>query len=235
MRSKIIYDTYIGPPVFGVITADDILSRRAVFIEQLKNLLGFRTYYPKVEYSNFVFYEVGYFMELLYQGSPEAFTMINMSDEYVEQSSHEIRIIKDKKKDLISKALPINLLEYCLGRKDDMLKGSSYFSDEKSLKKLGYDKNLAYICSLYLRLAKDTLITGEFKVERNDAEMLVAIKEGRFSVKTVEKEFEAQVEEVRKLLKNSNLPNNPSKDMINEMLFKIRGIEQIEEIQRIYG
>lgn len=233
MNNRIIYDCYIGSPIFGVMTSDDVLQRRAIFMEQLKNLIGFRTYIPQLEHEKFVFYEIGYFMELLYNGSPEAFTMLNMSEDYVEQSSHEIRVLKDVKDKFISKALPIYLLEYCKAAKKSMLEEKSYFNDEKSIKKLDYDKNIAYICNLYLRLAKDVLLFSEFRVDREDSEILTAIKEGRFSKNTLVKEFNAQVREVKKLLKDSRLPDHPSKDFINETLFKIRGIDHIEEIKII--
>lgn len=233
MNNRIIYDCYIGSPVFGVITSEDVLQRRAIFMEQLKNLIGFRTYIPELEHEKFKFYEIGYFMELLYRGSPDAFTMLNMSEDFVEESSHEIRVLKDVKEKFISKAIPTYLLEYCKGVKESMLYGESYFTDEKSLKKLDYDKNIAYICNLYLRLAKDVLLYSEFRVQRDDADILTAIKEGRFSKNTLTKEIDDQIEEVEKLLKESRLPSHPSKDFINETLFKIRGIDHIEEIKII--
>ena len=233
MKNRIIYDCFIGPPVFGIITADDILHRRAIFSEQIKNLIGFRTYFPVLEEKSFIFYEVGHFMELLYNGSPEAFTILNMSEDYVEQSTHEIRILKDSKDKLVSKAIPKQISDYVLGKIEAMVSGTSYFSDEKSVSKLGYDKEIAYICSLYLRLAKDVLITEKFKVEREDAEILTAIKEGRFSKETIVKEIEAQLDEVIDLTKESKLPPNPSKDLINELLFKIRDVEMITETERI--
>jgi hypothetical protein len=233
MNNRIIYDCYIGPPVFGIITAEDSLQRRAIFAEQLKNLIGFRTYIPELTHEKFTFYEVGYFMELLYKGSPEAFTMLNINEDFVEQSSAEIRILKDVKDNFISKAIPTYLLGYCKGVKDTMLEEESFFNDEKSIKKLDYNKNTAYICNLYLRIAKDVLLFSEFRVDREDAKILTAIKDGMFSKETIIKEIEEQTEEVEKLLKESNLPAYPSKDFINETLFKIRGIDHIEETTKI--
>lgn len=233
MRNRIIYDCYIGPPVFGIMTADDVLTRRIVFNEQLKNLVGFRTYNPHLEHGGIHFYEVGYFAEMLYNGSPEAFTMLNMSEDYVEESSHEIRVLKDNKDKLLSMAVPEVLLKYVKQKKEDMLSGTSYFSDEKTVKKLGYDKELAYICNLYLRLSKDVLIKNKFETERPDAKILETIKEGRFSKTTIKKEIEQQIEEIEDLMSATKIPKRPSKDLLNELLFSIRGIEQIEEIERI--
>lgn len=233
MNNRIIYDCYIGPPVYGIITAEDTLQRRSIFLEQLKNLIGFRTYIPELDHEGFRFYEVGYFMELLYKGSPEAFTMLNMAEDFVQQSSAEIRILKDVKDKFISKAIPAYLLGYSKGVQDTLTEKDSFFNDEKSIKKLGYDKNVAYICSLYLRLAKDVLLFSEFRVERSDAEILTAIKDGMFSKETIIKEIDEQVTEVEELLRVSKLPPHPSKDFINDTLFKIRGIELDNEITRI--
>lgn len=233
MNNKIIYDCYVGPNVYGVLTAEDTLRRRAIFVEELKNLVGFRTYIPELEHEGLIFYEIGYFLELIYRGSPEAFTMINMGDDFIEKSTHEIRILKDNKDKFISKAVPEFLYTYAKKSAEDLFKENSYFSDEKSVKKLEYDKNIAYICSLYLRIAKDVLLHSEFKVEREDAQILSAIKEGYFSKETIEKEIEVQLEEVEKLLKETRLPPNPSKDLLNQLLFKIRGVENIEEKIRI--
>ena len=84
-----------------------------------------------------------------------------------------------------------------------------------------------------MRLAKDVLLFSEFRVERSDAEILTAIKDGMFSKETIIKEIDEQVTEVEELLRVSKLPPHPSKDFINDTLFKIRGIELDNEITRI--
>lgn len=226
-NSKIIYDTYIGSQIFGVISAEDRMNRRVVFVDDIVNILGFRRYLPTIEYEGVMFYEVGGFADKLYYGDVEAHLLLNMPNEFVEKVTTEMMAFKDKSKKLISQQVVKSLMDSVDNKYKEIESKKSFFSDEKSIKKLGYDKEIAYICNLYLRLAKDILIREEFIVQREDAQLLQAIKDGRFSKETLVKEIDAQIDEVNKLWKKTKLPLFPSKNLLNEILLEIRKIDEI--------
>jgi hypothetical protein len=104
---------------------------------------------------------------------------------------------------------------------------SKYFSGymgekrKNNVIKYGYDtKNAAHLIRL-LRMAVEFLTTGEFTVKRPDAEELLEIKQGKWSLAKVQQYSELLFNETTKAFENCSLPEQPDKEKAEKILKEI--------------
>ena len=85
-----------------------------------------------------------------------------------------------------------------------------------------YDsKNMMHVFRLLL-MAKEIAVEGKINVFRSDREFLLSIKEGKFDYDELVQKATALKEELPLLYQQSNLPDEPDVESINELLIKMR-------------
>ena len=85
-----------------------------------------------------------------------------------------------------------------------------------------YDsKNMMHVFRLLL-MAKEIAVEGKINVFRHDRDYLLAIKEGKFEYDELVQKATALKDELPLLYKNSNLKDEPDKEMINDLLIDLR-------------
>ena len=90
-----------------------------------------------------------------------------------------------------------------------------------------YDsKNMMHVFRLLL-MAKEIATEKKVNVFRKDREFLLDIKEGKFEYDELVKNAEGLKDELPQLYANSNLPDGPDVEKVNELLIQIR--EQVYE------
>ncbi|MBK7566987.1 MAG: nucleotidyltransferase domain-containing protein [Bacteroidetes bacterium] len=85
-----------------------------------------------------------------------------------------------------------------------------------------YDaKNIMHTFRLLI-MAEEIAIQGEINVERKDREFLLDIKSGKFEYDDLLAKAEVKKEALAKLFKESDLPDSPDENKINNLLLHIR-------------
>lgn len=88
-------------------------------------------------------------------------------------------------------------------------------------KKYGYDlKHANHLVRLY-RMCKEILETGQVNVWREDADELLAIRNGAWSYDELMSFVEKEKEEVDRLYKTSTLPRSPDRDRLDQLCIKL--------------
>lgn len=209
-ESKIILDAYIGQSVLGVITVQDVLHRRAIFVDSCRNILGFKQYFPTLDYNGHFFYEVGEFAERVYRGDMEAMIMLNMNDDFVEERSSDFLLFTDHKDELNS----LGIVDLVLNRSEAVLK-DFYIKDMfQVLIEIGVCKSL---------LQQDKFVIG---IDQKLATTLGNISGMKTPTDLVKKYLKEDIKLLKKLKKKSNLPQRPDEKLLNDIILKIRNYEQ---------
>ena len=224
---KIIYDTVLGSITEGVIAIDQSFRRKAIFVDNPENILGFRrylkTYYSTALETEFI--EVGYFFEMLYEGVIEAFMILKARKEFNEQRSLEWDLLLKEESYMVSRALVKNLLKVSEVLMQQMEK------NKKSIKineqKFEYDVNKAYICLRNLNLAIGVLQHSSFQLEKLDTLFLQGVLDNKFDLERIRITYDKALEKVEELLESSDLPEKPSIENFNSFINKIRNVEVI--------
>lgn len=101
-----------------------------------------------------------------------------------------------------------------------------YMGDKrkKLVEKYGYDtKNAAHLVRL-LHMGIEYLNTGELQVKRTkDRDMLIAIKQGKYTLKAIKRYTEKKMVEFRKAEQNSCLPETLDKEAIEAIVVETLG------------
>jgi polyhydroxyalkanoate synthesis regulator phasin len=92
----------------------------------------------------------------------------------------------------------------------------------KLIEKFGYDvKNASHLIRL-LHMGIEALQTGDIKVLRNvDAEMLIDIKTGKWTLDEVKMYADELFHQVKKAYRKSDLPEEPNKEKVESLLMHV--------------
>lgn len=113
----------------------------------------------------------------------------------------------------------------CVRQIEDVRKKyfSGYMGEKRkqNVIKFGYDtKNAAHLIRL-LRMCTEFLQTGEFLVDRPDANFLKAVKQGQLSLVEVQEEANKLFQLAEKLKDASKFPDTPDKEKIEALLIRL--------------
>lgn len=220
-----ILECRIGTEIYGVLSPDEVLQRICIYVQPNEKVCGFRTYTPYYftqDGSQYI--EVGYFLEMLYEGSKTALEVLYCPKEYIIYDTYEFNLLRESKKEFCSRKMVRKLVAEANSSHKKMRKGSSFTTEESDLKIIKYDRYLAYNASLCIRLAYDMLKDSIFNVERKDNRTLEAIREGRFKYRTIEKDFRENKKILKEQMSKYSLKEDISKDLLNNLLLKIRDV-----------
>lgn len=227
-----IYSTMSGPVTEGLVTTKEPLVNIRVYIDSPMNIIGFRNYLPhysKVEGDTLVeSFEVGYFMNLLYEGSYTAFKALHADPSDVLYDSLQSEILRKNS----DKFLSYTLVDSLLKDAEDLMSKLEKNPGEKIsgeggkflVEKLAYNNKNAYFCMSKLITAHDILKDHKFTTPK-DTNTLQGIYDGMFSYEAIKDGYTTYKNKVDEIYDWSELPSKPDLDEINTLLLNIRNVE----------
>ena len=168
-----------------------------------------------------VIYELRKYIHLLAKGNPNTLCTLWINDQYYIKKTPAFDLIL-KNRDLFSaKHVYNSFVGYAHGQLHRMThcKFEGYMgSKRKSLvDKHGYDtKSAAHLIRL-LRMGREFLSLGKLLVERPDAEQLLEIKRGEWSLDRVKREAEKLFDQIRYAFVYSSLPADIDMEAVNRL------------------
>ncbi len=174
-----------------------------------------------------VLYEARKLVSLLAKGNPNVLCTLFMPSEFVlvHNWAHELLVVN---RDLfLTRELYTSFIGYAYSQLKRMEHHASkgYMGAKRKilLEKHGYDtKNASHLIRL-LRMGIELLQTGKLNVCRTglDADELIAIKRGEWTLKRVKKEADRLFEECNMAYERSQLPDSIDKEAINELCIDV--------------
>lgn len=176
----------------------------------------------KIDEWDIVIYEFLKFIYLLEKGNPNVLSQLWLEPNYYTKITPAGQLLIDSRNLFVGKHVYRSFSGYAYGQLKRMTRGSdkSAYQGEKRrrlFEKFGYDcKNAAHLIRL-LRMGIEFLNDGELYVMRHDAQQLIQIKNGEWSLDKVNAEAERLFELAEIAYLNSTLPNKPDRDLVNEL------------------
>ncbi len=233
--SRIIFSCNNGLATEGIVAANEPLYKTKIFIDDPMNLIGFRTSLKQhtsvVDKQLVEYIEIGYFMEMLYEGEYDAFKILKMPKEHIEFDYYDFDILRQKEEDLVC----MTLVEKMIKQSEDLFKGLedpeklglevTENNNEFLIEKLKYNNKNAYICLRNMLLVKNILSKNKFYIVSSSLLTLQGVRDGKFSLSAIKDGYMSNKAEVERLLESSNLPIRPDHNFMNEVLLDIRNIK----------
>lgn len=178
----------------------------------------------KVGATDLVAYELRQFFTLLKKGNPNVLTLLWLRPEFIFYESPEWYILRANRDAFVGKHVFESFSGYARQQMRRMLAGDSVggrgFNGEKRKElrqRYGYDTaNAAHMIRL-LRMGIEFLDTGALVVERPDADELLAIKRGAWTMDAVEREANRLFAGLESAAERSQLPEEPNGDLIESV------------------
>jgi hypothetical protein len=226
--NKVLYSCTIGEHIYGLDRVElEPLIHKHVFIQDNDDLLGFRRSNKFFVRGVDIYYEIGFFLEMLYEGDIEAYEMLNCSKEFIDYKTEEWDIIFENKSMFDTSMFTHKLLESTKRLYSDIKVKKSIVSEtdkegNKSFKKLVYDKDISYFCLRNLYLLQNSLINSELRFLVKESDILKAVDLGKFKLGTVRKEINKLFKKVDSLQDETILDTVPDHEEVDKILLRLR-------------
>ncbi len=233
MPTKNIFSVDAGTVAQGIVLRGDTPYTATIFVDTPENLLGFRnaaTFACNNEGGQRVdYYEIGYFMECLYEGDITAFELLFTPDEFITHQCHESQILRDASQDLISNELVDRLYWAGDGMVHEITSTPMRYGfrrvDDKDYEGIGYDPVKAYECLSYLHKSKAVREDRTIRLSDLKVKYLQSVLDGQLTLPTVLKAIGELKDELNRTRENSDLPSNPPKNFLQDLVLDIRGLK----------
>ncbi|MGD8305114.1 MAG: nucleotidyltransferase domain-containing protein [Ignavibacteria bacterium] len=218
------HGTYIAPKNGGI-DDKDVMGILVPPIRFYFGLDKFEHLDTWVDEYDLVFYEVRKFFRLLLKNNPNVIGFLWLHETaYIKKTEMGEMLINER--DIFSsKQIYHSFTGYAYSQLSKMQKyncNGHLGSKRKALiEKFGYDtKNASHLIRL-LRMGIEFLTTKQLNVLREDAQQLIAIKKGEYSLEKIQQMAEDLFNSARAAFINSSLPDYPNEKKANELLIKI--------------
>jgi predicted nucleotidyltransferase len=174
-----------------------------------------------------VAYELKKFVSLLVKSNPNVLSLLWLEPNYYVHVSPEGRTLIDGRRMFVSKKIYHAFTGYAYGQLHRMQHQAfeGYMGEKRKqlVEKHGYDTKNAAHCIRLLRLGIEFLNEGTLYVDRSkkDGPELLAIKRGEWTLNKVKSEAERLFKRAEEVYDQSQLPAEPNKDQVNELLMQI--------------
>ena len=170
-----------------------------------------------------VIYEVKKMLRLLSHGNPNVLSLLWLDDYIVKTPAGQLLV--DNRDLFMCKHIYHSFVGYAHSQLQRMTRfeHKGYMGEKRKalVEKHGHDtKNAAHLIRL-LRMGIEALSTGELQVRRPDAEELLAIKHGEWSLEKVQREAQVLFDECRGAKDKSLLPDKPDADAVNKLCCRV--------------
>lgn len=172
-----------------------------------------------------VIYEVRKAISLLAKGNPNVLCALWLEPKHYIKRTQAAELLIEGRDFFSGKHVYRSFTGYAYGQLKRMTHhGFEGYMGEKRralVKKFGYDtKNAAHLIRL-LRMGIEFLGTGELFVERHDAQQLLQIKRGEWTLERVQEEAQRLFVMAQEAFLSSKLPNAPDMDKVNELCCEV--------------
>jgi len=229
-RGSVAHNMYI--PNSDPNSIDDV-DLMGVFIAPNSHYIGIKkskqTIEKKIEVNDMlydcVYYELSHFVNLLVKNNPNVLSMLWLKPEHYITMSEGMSLLLDYKQIFGSKIAYHSFTEYAHSQLTRMeaynKKGYMGEKRKRLVEKYGYDvKNAAHLIRL-LRMGCEFLNTGKMEVFRSDAEELLEIKTGEWSIEKVKSHAEYLFAAAKVARDKSVLQECPDKKVASKIVESI--------------
>jgi predicted nucleotidyltransferase len=227
-RGSIAHGMYVPNKESNSIDDKDVM---AVCIPPLEYYFGLRQYGSrgtkeiKRDEWDIVVYEIKKMVSLLSKGNPNVLMTLWLDDKNYINTTDAWQILIDNRDAFSGKHVYRSFTGYAHGQLHRMTHHAfeGYMGEKRKrlVKKFGYDtKNAAHLIRL-LRMGIEFMTDGALFVERHDAQQLLEIKRGEWTLEQVQKEASALFRSAELAYINSNLPPKVDIDKINELCVSV--------------
>ena len=189
------------------------------------SLKTFEQFEMKFHMWDVLIYDFRKFIRLLMKANPNVLSALWTPDDTILRDTDVFRELVKERNIFSSKRIYKSFCGYSQAQlhKMEHTAYKGYMGEKRKalVDQFGYDcKNAAHLIRLQ-RQGTEFLETGELKVRRNDADQLIQIKTGQWSIEKVKKEAEKGFIRMENAYKRSTLPDDIDEEKINEMVFVI--------------
>ncbi len=221
-----------GPVTEGLVTTTEPLINIRVYIDNPMNIIGFRNYLPhynKVDGDMLVeCFELGYFMNLLYEGSYKAFKCLHANPSDILYDTLQSEVLRKNSDKFLSYTLVDSLIkdaeDLMNNLEEDPYQKITGDGGKFLIEKLAYNNRNAYICMSKLIVAYDILKEHKFTTPK-DTNTLQGIYDGMFSYDAIKDGYTNYKNKVDEIYDWSDLPSKPDLEEINTLLLNIRNVD----------
>ncbi len=172
-----------------------------------------------------VVYETRKFISLLAQGNPNVLAMLWLRPNMYLKIEPQFKLLIENRQAFVGRHVYKSFTGYAYGQLHRMThrayEGHMGTKRKAIVDKYGYDlKNAAHLIRL-LRMGTEFLKDGELYVFREDAQQLLEIKRGEWTLEQVKAEAERGFVVAEQAYLNSTLPKGPNLVKINELSVEI--------------
>jgi len=168
-----------------------------------------------------VVYEARKMMYLLSQGNPNVLSMLWTKEKYWISVSSAGRVLVNNRDAFLHKQVYDAFAGYAAGQIAKMEKSTfeGYMGARRKalVEKYGYDTKNAAHCVRLLRMFIELMEHGTLLVERPDADDLLNIKSGKYTLEYVKQYTDFLFSEAKLARDRSDLPDHPDKERINSI------------------
>ena len=212
-RGSVVHGTYIKNKDPHGIDDKDIMG---VYVHSLSHYFGFSKRTTKERFINewdAVHYELSKYVNLLLKSNPNVMSLLWIPENYIIYKDEYGKLLRDNKDLFVSKKAYHSFSGYAHGQLKRMTNFAcqGYMGEKRKIlvEKYGYDtKNAAHLIRL-LRMGIEFLNEGKLYVQRSDAQELIRIKKGEYSLDTIKRMADNLFEQALIAYQESTLPNEP--------------------------
>lgn len=220
-RGSVAHGTFIPNTSLHGIDDIDVLG---AFVPPLSYTLGLKTCEQFAVFENewdVLIYDIRKLIRLLKKANPNVMQLLWTPDEMFLIKHPVFDLLRENRHLFATKTIYASFCGYSFGQLKKMRATTyqGYMGQKRKMlvDKYGYDcKNAQHLIRL-LRQAIEFMSSGELNVVRPDAEELIAIKSGRWSLEKIENESARLFEELATASKNSSLPERSDDKSIDEL------------------
>jgi hypothetical protein len=212
-------------------TSIDDRDTGAVCVPPLDYYLGLRDFHSRGTQEikrgewDVVVYESRKAIRMLAQGNPNVLSMLWTEPGDVISANAAGRLLLDRRDLFAGRHVYQPFVGYAVAQLRKMEGGANrgYMGEKRKrlVERFGYDtKNAAHLIRL-LRMGAEFLRDGELHVRRDDAQELLAIRRGEWSLAAVQAEAERLFRRVEDVYAQSTLPERPDRDAVNALAVEV--------------
>ena len=222
-RGSIAHNCYVPNSDPNSIDDKDIMG---VFIPSIRNYFGLsnKTHHEVfIKEWDAVSYELRKYVNLLIKANPNVLSLLWLRPQHYMHIEPEGQMLLDNRNLFVTKRIYLSFTNYAKDQlaRMERFNHEGYMGDKRKrlVEKHGYDtKNAGHLIRL-LRMGTEFLDNGELHVFREDAEELLAIKRGEWTLEQVKADAERLFQKAEVAYGQCTLPEEPPVDKIEDLLY----------------
>lgn len=222
-RGSIAHNMYI--PNTDPNSIDDI-DLMGVFLAPVEHYISItktrETVERFVDKYDVVSYEYIKFVKLLLKSNPNVLALLWVNDNHYIKIHEYGQVLIDNRDLFVSKVAYKSFTGYAWGQLEKMRKSNffGYMGKKRKelVEKFGYDCKMAGHCIRLLKMGTEFLVTGKLNVFRQDAQTLLEIKTGKWTLEQVKEEATRLFKLADEAYARSKIPDKPAYEKVESIV-----------------